>query len=256
MKIEQNLNDILNDSKTLKVKILNFKNKMVQKDNIFIFEKNQFDLFIDSTFILVEKILLFLNKKLKIKQNISTFIKVIRETIIKILEKLSKSNQTFSNSKLLEKRLDEQQEFIKHSVKENLELKKDISKINASLNKLLGKPNEVLKNGNPEYLGHNSNSRVDFYQEENLRLGNELVETKKKFEILKNEVEKYEKQRSSLISKINSVNDALKDTNVLTNVFENNINEKKVNILDHSKIKKINFEDINDKIKNIFENKT
>ena len=28
-------------------------------------------------------------------------------------------------------------------------------------------------------LGHNSNSRVDFYQEENVRLGSELMETKK-----------------------------------------------------------------------------
>ena len=34
-------------------------------------------------------------------------------------------------------------------------------------------------------------------------------------------------QRSNLISKINSVNDALKDTNVLTNVFQNDYKEIK-----------------------------
>lgn len=34
-------------------------------------------------------------------------------------------------------------------------------------------------------IGHNSNTKVDFYQEENLRLGSELLDTKKKFEILK-----------------------------------------------------------------------
>ena len=60
----------------------------------------------------------------------------------------------------------------------------------------------------------------------NVRLGSELVETKKKFEILKSEIEKYEQQRSNLISKINSVNDALNDTNVLTNVLAMMLNQK------------------------------
>ena len=79
------------------------------------------------------------------------------------------------------------------------------------------------------------------------------METKKKFEILKSEIEKYEQQRSNLISKINSVNDALNDTNVLTNVFNNDV-KTKVNVLDHKKIEtKSNF-DLNEQIKNIFSN--
>ena len=96
------------------------------------------------------------------------------------------------------------------------------------------KDNEDVK---IQTIGHNSNTKVDFYQEENLRLGSELVDTKKKFEILKNEIEKYENQRSDLISKINSVNDVINDSNVLTNVFENKI-EPKVNILDPQNIQK------------------
>jgi len=78
-----------------------------------------------------------------------------------------------------------------------------------------------------------------------------LVETKKKFEILKNEIEKYEQQRSNLISKINSVNDALGDTNILTNVFKNDI-KPKINIIDHAKIKNKLNDDINEQIRNIF----
>ena len=58
------------------------------------------------------------------------------------------------------------------------------------------------------------------------------METKKKFEILKSEIEKYENQRSNLISKINSVNDEINNSNVLTNVFENGI-KPKINIVDH-----------------------
>ena len=108
-----------------------------------------------------------------------------------------------------------------------------------------------MENKISENLGHNSTSRVDFYQEENVRLGSELLDTKKKFEILKNEIEKYEEQRSNLITKINSVNDALNDTNVLTNVFDNSV-KSKVNILDHNKITNKNNLDINEEVANIF----
>ena len=77
------------------------------------------------------------------------------------------------------------------------------------------------------------------------------METKKKFEILKSEIEKYEQQRSNLITKINSVNDALNDTNVLTNVFNNDV-KSKVNVIDHKKIEKKSNTDLNDEVKKYF----
>ena len=240
-------------SNDLQNKIINFKNNFLRKDNFFVYEQNDFDLFIDSTFNFIEKILIFLDNNLKIKNNFLNIIKVIKNTITKILEKILRSNQTFSNSKLLEKRLDEQQKFIEQSVKENLELKKDINKINESLSKLLENPNKVLETKEPENLGHNSIARVDFYQEENVRLGSELLDTKKKFDILKGELEKYQEQRSNLISKINSVNDAINDTNVLTNVFDNNVRPK-IDVIDHNKLKskKENKVDLNQQVANIF----
>ena len=236
MFIDNSINNILNKSKVLENKISNFKSNIDQKDDFLVFEKNQLDIFIDSTFKFIEKILVFLDNNLKIKNNFVNTIKMLKNTITKILEKILQSNQTFSNSKLLEKRLDEQQKFIEQSVKENLELKKDINKINESLSKLLENPNKFLETKEPENLGHNSIARVDFYQEENVRLGSELLDTKKKFDILKGELEKYQEQRSNLISKINSVNDAINDTNVLTNVFDNDVNPK-INIIDHNKLK-------------------
>jgi hypothetical protein len=253
MTFNNSINNILNESKVLENKISNFKSNIDQKDDFFVFEKNQFDLFIDSTFNLIEKILIFLDNNLKIKHNLLKIIKMIKNTITKLLEKILQSNQTFSNSKLLEKRLDEQQKFIEQSVKENLELKKDINKINESLSKLLENPKNVLETNEPENLGHNSIARVDFYQEENVRLGSELLDTKKKFDILKGELEKYQEQRSNLISKINSVNDAINDTNVLTNVFDNNV-KPKIDVIDHNKLKskKENKVDLNQQVANIF----
>lgn len=253
MTFDNSINNILNKSKVLENKISNFKSNIDQKNDFLVFEKNQFDLFIDSTFNFVEKILVFLDNNLKIKHNFLNIIKMINNTITKILEKILRSNQTFSNSKLLEKKLDEQQKFIEQSVKENLELKKDINKINESLSKLLENPNKVLETKEPENLGHNSIARVDFYQEENVRLGSELLDTKKKFDILKGELEKYQEQRSNLISKINSVNDAINDTNVLTNVFDNNV-KPKIDVIDHNnlKTKEENKIDLNQQVANIF----
>jgi len=260
MNFDNSIKNILTDSKVLEAKISNFRSNILQKEDFLIFEKNQFDLFIDNTFNLIKKILVFLENNFKIKHNFLTIIKMIKSSITKILEKILKSNQKFSNSKLLEKRLDEQQKFIELSVKENRELKNDISKINSALNKILENPNNILENSNKnsenkisENLGHNSIARVDFYQEENVRLGSELLDTKKKFEILKSEIEKYEEQRSNLISKINSVNDAINDTNVLTNVFDNNV-KPKIQITDHNKIEKKNkgLVDLNEQVKNIF----
>ena len=124
MTFDNSINNILNDSKVLEDKISIFKSNVDQKDDFLVFEKNQFDLFIDSTFNFIEKILVFLDNNLKIKNNFLYIIKMIKNTITKILEKILKSNQTFSNSKLLEKRIEEQQKFIEQSVKENLELKK------------------------------------------------------------------------------------------------------------------------------------
>ena len=165
---------------------------------------------------------------------------------------LNKKN--FDNSKIqnLDHKIDIQYKTIQNTFLEsNKRLKKkEISDLNLKID-------EHLKNNNlkpAENLGHNSSSRVDFYQEENVRLGSELLETKKKFEILKSEIEKYEQQRSNLISKINSVNDALNDTNVLTNVFSNDV-KPKVNIIDHNKIETKNNLDLNDQVKNIFSNK-
>jgi len=93
-----------------------------------------------------------------------------------------------------------------------------------------------------------------FFQDENIRIGSELLDIKKKHDILKKEIEKYENQKSNLISKINSVNEALNDTNILTNVFENKV-QNKVNIIDHNKIETEISKNLEDKIKNIFSNK-
>ena len=258
MHINYSIKEILFSSNELQNKIDVFKAKQLQKDDLLIIEKNKLDIILDNCFNLTHSRLLFADDKLKVQKNLIFILKMIKISITKILDKLLNSNELVLKSKLLEKRMDEHQSFIELSVKENRELKNDISKINLALNKILENPNNILENSNnnsenkiSENLGHNSIARVDFYQEENVRLGSELLETKKKFEIMKTEIEKFQNQRSNLIEKINSVNDAINDSNVLTNVFENSV-KPKVEIIDHKKIKKSKTFDINSEVANIF----
>ena len=238
----------------LQNKIVNFKNKILNKEDLWVYKQNNFDLFLDKVVIETIKITrLILNSKTTM---------IIKEKILKtinsLIDKIS-SNKNFpinklnyDNSKIekLDQKIDLQYQTIQNTFLEsNKRLKKEISDLNLKID-------EHLKNNNfrpAENLGHNSSSRVDFYQEENVRLGSELMETKKKFEILKSEIEKYEHQRSNLISKINSVNDALNDTNVLTNVFSNDV-KPKVNVIDHKKIETKSNLDLNEQVKNIFSN--
>ena len=67
MNSDNSIKNILNNSKVLETKISNFKSNIVKKEDFL------------------------------------TIIKRIKNSIYKILEKILKSNQTFSNSKLLEK---------------------------------------------------------------------------------------------------------------------------------------------------------
>ena len=73
---------------------------------------------------------------------------------------------------------------------------------------------------------------------------------------MKQEIEKFEEQRSNLVSKINSVNDVIKDTNVLTNVFENSVKIDKVEIKDYKiEKRKTEFKDLSVEVEKIFAKK-
>ena len=231
------------NSNNLKNEINSFKNKFENKSQYFICEQ--------------DIVGLTMNKYLDIIENFisSNFRKFKNNFLIKIYKLIKKrsieTSKLLSKFELLEKKIDNQQLILERSFDLNSKLQKEIDYINDKISNNFEKSNLNNENEKMQTIGHNSNTKVDFYQEENLRLGSELVDTKKKFEILKNEIEKYENQRSDLISKINSVNDVINDSNVLTNVFENKI-EPKVNILDPQNIQKKNETTLNEQVKAIF----
>ena len=241
------------NSADLKIRISEFKKLTLAKHDHWIYEPNDFEIILSSIILNIIKVIKIVLKSKMLNKIYSEVILSFKSILEIVFDKKLKTKKNITDSlelDKLEKKLDSHLEIYQNSLVENRNLKKEISNLHSKIEKYL----TSNKNTSSE-IGHNSNTRVDFYQEENVRLGSELFETKKKFEILKNEIEKYEQQRSNLISKINSVNDALNDTNVLTNVFTNDV-KPKVNVVDYNKIETKKNIDLNEQVKNIFSNKS
>ena len=243
MKNNNNINKPSLKSDNLKQEINNFKSKFLNKSEYFICEQDIVGLVMNKYLDILQKF--FSNNFKKLKNN---FLVKIYKLIVK---RSNQTNRLLSKFESLEQKIDSQQLIIERSFNLNSKLQKEVDYINNEIINNFSKFQTNLNDNKNGVIGHNSNKKVDFYQEENLRLGSELVETKKKFEILKSEIEKYENQRSDLISKINSVNEVINDSNVLTNVFENKI-EPKINIIDPQNIQKKSEPDLNEQVKAIF----
>ncbi len=193
----------------------------------------------------LNKIKNFLQQSNKeIKKQLNNFNNEIKK--LNSLNKNLKENETYLKNKIqiLSEKLNLSHVEIKNLKKNKIELEKELSEHKSQ--------NEISKQ--KIYNISEVENRNKFFQEENLRIGSELLDIKKKHDILKKEVAKYENQKSNLISKINSVNEALSDTNILTNIFENKV-ENKVNIKDHNKVERKINSDLDEQIKNIFSDK-
>ena len=247
-------------SSELKKRIEEFKGKITVSNDYMVFEPNNFDIFLDRVALKINHQVNDLNNNIMIKKILNSGLFVIKKTLLNFWGSLKNITDKVNLIKLkfdqLEKKIENQQITINESLNTNKQIKNDLELLNQSIEKLTNKiqiNSEISKNNNLN-LVNPENDKVKFYQEENVRLGGELLETKKKFDMVKSEIDKYEQQRSNLISKINSVNEALESTNIVTNVFENEVSKPKVSVVDHRNIQKSKPEtqDINEEIKKIF----
>ena len=250
----------MNNSLELKKKIDKFKSRLTLSNDYMVFEPNSFDIFLDKLVLKINHRVNDLNNNKMIKKILSSSLFVVKRTILSfwnflrnITEKLNLIKIKFDK---LEKKIEHQEIIINENLNSNKLIREDLDLLHKSIEKLTNNIQSNIALPNVPNLNNSNleNEKVKFYQEENLRIGGELLETKKKFDMVKNEIEKYEQQRSNLISKINSVNEALENTNVVTNVFENEISKPKVSIIDHKNLEKNNDQkqDINEEIRKIF----
>lgn len=241
-------------SKILAEEIKAFEEKIRSKNDMMVFEPNKFDLFIDDIFNIVsakyKTIDKFLMKNLLIKSGlfIKNNLKFFRVSLKNIFRSINS----------LEKKVETQQELLLKTIEFNQELSIKLSKFDDKIKSIILENSHNKKHDN--ILNEKiEDTKLNIIQEENLRISNELFESRQKIDIMRQEVEKYNQQRTDLINKINSVNEIVNDSNVLTTVFENNITSQKIRVLDPEKpiVKKINQDQINleEKVKQIFTKK-
>jgi len=241
-------------SKILAEEIKAFEEKIRSKNDMMVFEPNKFDLFIDDIFNIVsakyKTIDKFLMKNLLIKSGlfIKNNLKFFRVSLKNIFRSINS----------LEKKIESQQELLLKTIEFNQELSIKLNKFDDKIKSIILENSHNKKHDN--ILNEKiEDTKLNIIQEENLRISNELFESRQKIDIMRQEVEKYNQQRTDLINKINSVNEIVNDSNVLTTVFENNITSQKIRVLDPEKpiVKKINQDQINleEKVKQIFTKK-
>ena len=195
------------------------------------------------------------NNELKIKidkfqDKLEYFEKINSELKIKLEKNINLNNIYKKSNNELNLKLNELDELKTYKYK-YLEYKQKNTDLENMLAKIKVDEDKNLQNLN---VVNELEDKIKFYQEENVRIGSELSETKKKSEILKDEIDKYENQRSELITQINSVNDVIKDSNILTNVFENKI-EPKIGVIDPQNNQNKPESNLNEQVKAIFSKK-
>ena len=233
---QSKLNQLENDKNDLNLKLKGYKNQNIKLEND---NKN------------LEQDNNELKTKIdKFQDKLEYFEKINSELKIKLEKNINLNNIYKKSNNELNLKLNELDELKTYKYK-YLEYKQKNTDLENMLAKIKVDEDKNLQNLN---VVNELEDKIKFYQEENVRIGAELSETKKKSEILKDEIDKYENQRSELITQINSVNDVIKDSNILTNVFENKI-EPKIGVIDPQNNQKKPESDLNEQVKAIFSKK-
>ena len=197
---------------------------------------------------LIEKNTLLNNDNIQIKSELAAYINkdsISQSKIIKLEEEISNNNnhlnETTSNNEKVKSELNEYKKTEKDLIEKNQELQKFINDLKSNIN-----------NNDSGKTIRELEDKIKHYQDENIRIGSELFESNKKFEITKESLSELQNNRSHLIDKINSINEVIKNENVVTSVFDVNLEDNKIKVIDSNKLTKENMIDLDQKIKNIF----
>ena len=174
-----------------------------------------------------------------------------KSKIEKLEEEILTNDKLFEETNKIFQETNDQNDLIKSQICEINDYKHQIKHLNDK-NQILEKTIEGLRltmNGNSSVNITDLENKIKHYQDENIRISSELVESDKRFTVTKESLNALENQRSDLIEKLNSINHVIKGENIISNVFD----EGK-NVVDSNQkpIKKTVSGDLNKKISEIF----
>jgi hypothetical protein len=187
-----------------------------------------------SNILLKGDILNLVNEKNMIKYNLKK--EIINTNLLQV-----------ENKNLKSKYLDLENN-LKTLMNEKYELKKETDELQVLTN-TLKLPENAIEEKNKQI--ENLKNKIIFYQEDSLRINNELLNSQKKSKNINLEISNLKNERVNLIEKINSINEFIKGDNVISNPFENS----KENEISYVHKEKITSKNLNNQIKEIFDKK-
>ena len=258
------INDLIKDKFHLPKLDQNIKDKFLDIKKATFELKNDFQdqsLKISSSIKKQENEIYNLSEKNNIQSDILENQKILIETY------KNNKNQLQSYTLKLEKKLAEQKSSNRNFLVNNTELKSTVSRF-IKHNKNLQNDINRLKQAQSDSLIHKSrieemSNQIKFYQEDNVRLSNEIINIQKKYEMIKGNFASSEKVKEDIFKQIKDLNNSLTKTNIVGTPFvkkiveEESINSKVLNDIKNKNLKdeKIKSEkntDLDEEINNIF----
>jgi len=258
------INDLIKDKFLLPKLDQNIKDKFLDIKKSTFELKNDFQdqsLKISSSIKKEENEIYKLSEKNNIQSDILENQKILIETY------KNNKNQLQSYILKLEKKLAGQKSSNRNFLVNNTELKNTVSRF-IKHNKNLQNDINLLKQAQSDSLMYKSrieekSNQIKFYQEDNVRLSNEIINIKKKYETIKSNLASSEKVKEDIFKQIKDLNNSLTKTNIVGTPFikkiveEESINSKVLNDITNKNLKdeEIKFEkniDLDEEINNIF----
>ena len=212
--------------------IIELKEEIVSLGNKIVVLKFHVEEKDKSNILLKGDILNLVNEKNKIKYELKK--EIINTNLLQV-----------ENKNLKSKYLDLENN-LKTLMNEKYELKKETDELQVLTN-TLKLPKNVIEEKNKQI--ENLKNKIIFYQEDSLRINNELLNSQKKSKNINLEISNLKNERVNLIEKINSINEFIKGDNVISNPFENS----KENEINYDHKEKITSKNLNNQIKEIFD---
>jgi len=157
-------------------------------------------------------------KKLRNKLNKFSKAEIQKNNIIEL--KNDSEVKTTSNFNVVEHK-----EKLEAKDKSDIELQNELNRYKNENQSLLVKIKELESNQiNDSYKlkYEESELKLKYYQEENIRLSNQIFNQDKKIEIMKNQMDNFENLKQKLYEQVNTLGDTLLDNDNVENIFEKN----------------------------------
>ena len=158
------------------------------------------------------------------------------------------------NNQKVETKLEETKQTNRSLEINNHELKNTVGRYISNTKKLQNEINQLKNNQSESSINNQKieeiNQKIKFFQEDNLRLSNELFISKERYNIVKKQLNDFELQKKQLSNQIQQLNNSINESNLITPSFIDKLPTEATEVLKNTNDKDV--ANLNEKINKLF----